>query len=162
MTGQQVSHYRIEQRLGQGGMGVVYEAEDLRLGRKVAVKFLPDEACCEPEAVERFMREARAISALNHPHICTLYDIGEADGQHYMAMERLEGEPLKARLSPRTTLDLDATWPWLLVMKARTLAALGRDDEAHAAYAEFFGLWKDADPDVPLLVAARAADARRR
>ena len=106
MTGQQVSHYRIEQRLGQGGMGVVYAAEDQRLGRKVAIKFLPDEACCEPEAVERFMREARAISALNHPHICTLYDIGEAAGQHYMVMELLEGEPLKARLA-RGSLPLD-------------------------------------------------------
>ena len=99
MTGQQVSHYRIEAPLGRGGMGVVYAAEDLRLGRKVAIKFLPEEACCEPEAVERFLREARAISALNHPHICTLHDIGEHQGQQFMVMELLEGEPVKARLA---------------------------------------------------------------
>jgi serine/threonine protein kinase/tetratricopeptide (TPR) repeat protein len=106
MTGQQVSHYRIEERLGRGGMGVVYAAEDLRLGRRVAIKFLPEEACCEPEAVQRFLREARAISSLNHPHICTLHDIGEYQGQQFMVMELLEGEPLKGRIA-RGALPLD-------------------------------------------------------
>ncbi|MGE3889401.1 MAG: protein kinase [Vicinamibacterales bacterium] len=106
MTGQTVSHYRIGERLGRGGMGVVYEAEDLRLGRKVAVKFLPEDACCDPESVQRFLREARAISSLNHPHICTLHDIGAREGQQFMVMERLEGEPLKARLA-RGPLPLD-------------------------------------------------------
>jgi len=106
MTGQQVSHYRIEEPLGRGGMGEVYAAEDLRLGRKVAIKFLPAEACCEPEAVERFLREARAISSLNHPHICTLHDIGEHDGQQFMVMELLEGKTLKARVT-RGPLPLD-------------------------------------------------------
>jgi tetratricopeptide (TPR) repeat protein len=96
MTGQTILHYRIGGRLGSGGMGVVYEAEDLRLGRRVAIKFLPEEACCEPEAVQRFLREARVVSSLNHPHICTLYDIGEHHGQQFMVMELLEGEPLKA------------------------------------------------------------------
>ena len=106
MTGQQVSHYRIEESLGRGGMGVVYAAEDLRLGRKVAIKFLPEEACCEPEAVQRFLREARAISSLNHPHICTLHDIGEHAGQQFMVMELLEGETLKARIA-RGPIPLD-------------------------------------------------------
>ena len=99
MTGQQVSHYLIEEPLGRGGMGVVFAAEDLRLGRRVAIKFLPEEACCEPEAVQRFLREARAISSLNHPHICTLHDIGDRDGQQFMVMELLEGEPLKSRIA---------------------------------------------------------------
>jgi tetratricopeptide (TPR) repeat protein len=108
VTGQTISHYRIGEQLGRGGMGVVYEAEDLRLGRRVAIKFLPEEACCEPEAVARFLREARAISSLNHPHICTLHDIGEHAGQQFMVMELLEGEPLKARIA-RGPLPLDET-----------------------------------------------------
>jgi serine/threonine protein kinase/Flp pilus assembly protein TadD len=106
MTGQMVSHYRIGERLGRGGMGVVFVAEDLRLGRQVAIKFLPEEACCNPEAVERFLREARAISSLNHPHICTLHDIDDRDGQQYMVMELLEGEPLRNRIA-RGPLPID-------------------------------------------------------
>ena len=106
MTGEQVSHYLIGEPLGRGGMGVVFAAEDLRLGRRVAIKFLPEEACCEPEAVQRFLREARAISSLNHPHICTLHDIGDRDGQQYMVMELLEGEPLKSRIA-RGPLPID-------------------------------------------------------
>jgi len=124
MTGQTVSHYQIGERLGRGGMGVVYEAEDLRLGRKVAIKFLPEEACCEPESVQRFLREARAISSLNHPHICTLHDIGEHQGQQFMVMERLEGEPLKSRIS-RGPVPVDE----LLVFGEHIADAL---DAAHA------------------------------
>ncbi len=126
MVGQTVSHYRVLSKLGGGGMGVVYEAEDMRLGRHVALKFIPDHLVKDKRSLDRFTREARAASQLNHSNICTIHDIDDNDGHPFIVMEKLEGESLKQRIreqsGPNKAMDLDELLE-IAVQAADALAA---------------------------------------